>query len=50
MTAREKRRYKATILQRTRPYMATQDQKRPQNIIQGHRVHFKGWEKHGGQM
>ena len=35
---REKRRFKATILQRTRPHMTmtTQDYRKPQNIIQCH--------------
>ena len=45
MTSR-KRRYKATVLQRTRPNMATQDHKRPQKIIQGHIAPHKAMQGH----
>ena len=45
MTKR-KVRYKATILQRTRPYMATKDHKRPQKIIQGHIAPYKAIQGH----
>ena len=47
---REKRRYKATILQKIKPYKATRHHTRLKNILQGHARPYKAIQGHTRQF